>query len=121
MKEETSKLWVTVYGLSPGAEMETEQTTIEMDRTSAGRWLGAVVLAMAQNTTVEKSGRNPFEGWSPIEMIVTNENGKKTPVDLKWERLSRIVDGTPMDFTVYDVDPETGKIIGLKDANKKQG
>lgn len=115
MKKEASKLWVTVYGLSPGADMETEQKTIEMDREAAARWLEAVVLAMAKDETVEKSGNNPFEGWSPIEMIVTNENGKKTPADLKWERLSRIVDGTPMDFSNAIVDPATGQIIGWKE------
>jgi hypothetical protein len=115
MKKVKGKLWVTVYGLKPEANEETEQVTIEMNREAAGRWLGAVIIAMAQDTTVERSGHNPFEGWRPIEMIVTNENGKKTMTDLKWERLSRIVDGTSMDFTRAIVDPETGKITGWKE------
>lgn len=115
MNEKTGKLWVTVYGLAPGEDTETEQQTIEMNREAAGRWLGAVVLAMAQDGRVEKSGTNPFEGWTPIEMIVTNENGKKTEIDLKWERLSRIVDGTAMDFTKAIVDPKTGQITGWKE------
>jgi hypothetical protein len=115
--KEKGKLWVTVYGLVPGefSGEEIEQQTIEMNREAAGRWLGAVVLAMAVNGKVERSGHNPFEGWRPIEMIVTNESGKKTPADLKWERLSRMVDGTSMDFTKAIVDPETGRITGWKE------
>lgn len=115
MSKETGKLWVTVYGLGTENDEDTEQVTVEMNRESAARWLGAVVIAMAQETPVERSGHNPFEGWRPIEMIVTNENGKKTPADLKWERLSRIVDGTVMDFTKAIVDPDTGKITGWKE------
>jgi hypothetical protein len=112
MNEENGILWVTVYGLAPGEEMETTQQTIEVERESAVQWLSAVMLAMASNGPVQKSGHNPFEGWSPIECIVTNETGKKTPADLKWERLSRIVDGTAMDFTKAIVDKKTGKITG---------